>query len=66
MHIRNAFEQWFSVDWKYPESIEKTDDGRYKNAQAHITWEAWQAALNARLPNQCPLCGYSHNEEPRK
>ena len=42
---RAEFDRWYSDEWKYPQSVERTNSGSYKLMAAHLAWTAWNEAL---------------------
>lgn len=45
---REAFEAWFSDEWRYPKAVERDAIG-YKMAAAQKAWTIWQAGWRAAL-----------------
>jgi starvation-inducible outer membrane lipoprotein len=47
MNDREAFENYVTLNGKYPSNINKKISGEYKYPIIQAKWEAWQAALEA-------------------
>ncbi len=52
---RAAFENWYSENGKYPNSVRRGPNAGYQLAQAHSAWDVWQA--RAALAPQPPAAG---------